>query len=377
MLEDFDNDDKSLIPQIGSVITVTGVCSSTLHIQENVATLFIRDDPRGAVSFCNKIKIDIARCENNKHEVDNLSKEINTNMHVGVKGRVEKLDKEDDVVDKDRCKMIKFKLVIDSDDHALFSQCWWPLQVGSENPNVGDFVVDDESKKVYCDADVSDEQILQYVVAFKNSFDGEIFVGVEKNGEITGMEGSNGKWCKRMSKAIGSLVPEAIEGADICRNVQEASELAHGKRCFVCVLPLYNDSSRTIGWIHVPKGEEKLYFRKVSDVHAYKRIGAETKRITNYKQLFYDLDSLASMQIEPLFEKYDEEDDEQDEEKCKSPQAYTVLEDVKHESQHELKMIFSDDPAEKIRKYYLGQYACGFLNSDGGKIFFGVQEDEQ
>ena len=392
LLEDLDNDDKSLIPQFGSVITVTGVCSSTPHIQENVATLFIRDDPRGAVSFYNKVKIVIVGCESNTHEIDILLKKINTNMHVGVKGRVEKLDKEDDVVNKDGCKMLKFKLVIDSDDHALFSvetkrpklirqfsQCWWPLQAGSKNPNVGDFIVDDESEKVYCDADVSDEQILQYVVAFKNSFDGEIFVGVEKNGEITGMEGSNGeikKLCERMSVAIGRLLPESNEGADICRNIQEASELAHRKRCFVCVLPLYNDSSRTIGWIHVPKGEDKIYFRKASDVHAYKRIWAENKRITNYKQLFCYLDSLASRQIESVFEEdCDEKDDEQDEEKSKE---YRVLKDVKHENQHhELKMIWGDNPVETILEKHLAPYACGFLNSDGGKILFGIQEDEQ
>lgn len=401
LLEDFENDDKSPIPHFGRVITVTGVCSSTPQIQGNEATLCIKDEAQGAVSFHNKVKIVIARCESNKHEIDILSKEINTNMHVGVKGRVEKLDKEDDVVNKDGCKMLKFKLVLDSDDHALFSvetkrpkmirqlsHSWWPLQACSENANelnlkVGDFIVDNDLERVYCDADTSDEILLQYVVAFKNSFDGEIFVGVKKNGEITGMEVSNGEikqWCERITKAIGNLLPESNEGADICRNMQETN--GHRNRCFVCALPLCNDSCRSIGWIHVPKGEARVYFTKASDVHAFKRVGAENKRIINYQHLFYDLDSLASRQIEPAFvEEYDEEDDDQDEKKCKWQEEYKVLKEVKHENQHhELKMIFGDNPAKTILEKYLAPHACGFLNSDegdGGNIFFGIEEDEQ
>ena len=401
LLEDFENDDKSPIPHFGSVITVTGVCSSSPHIQGDVATLFIRDEAQGAVSFHNKVKIVIARCESNKHEIDILSNEVNTNMHVGVKGRVEKLDKKDDVVNMDGCKMLKFKLVIDSDDHALFSvetkppklirqlsQCWWAQQAGSENANelnlkVGDFIVNNDSERVYCDANTSDEIILQYVVAFKNSFDGEIFVGVKKNGEITGMEVSNGEikqWCERITKAIGNLLPESNEGADICRDIQETN--GHRNRCFVCAVPLCDDSCRSIVWIHVPKGEARVYFTKASDVHAFKRVGAENKRITNYEHLFYDLDSLASRQIEPAFvEEYDEEDDEQDEEKCKSQDKYRVLKEVKHENQHhELKMIFGDNPVKTILEKYLAPHACGFLNldeGDGGSIFFGIEEDEQ
>ncbi|CAB3998738.1 Divergent AAA region [Paramuricea clavata] len=404
LLEDFENDDKSSISHFGSVITVTGVCLSSPHIQENIVTLFIRDDPQGAVSFYNKIKIDIARCESNQHEIDILLKEVNTNMHVGVKGRVEKLDKKDDVVNKDGCKMLKFKLVIDSDDHALFSvetkspklkrqlsQCWWPLQAGSENANelnlkVGDFIVDNDLERVYCDADTSDEIILRYVVAFKNSFDGEVFVGVKKNGEIAGKVVSNGeikKWCERLTNAIGNLLPQANEGADICRNIQEANELVHRKRCFVCVLPLCDDSSRALGWIHVPKGEAcKVYFTKASDVHAFQRIGAQNKRITNYEHLFYDLESLASRKIEPVFEEdYDEEDDAQNEEKCtsqKGKQEYRVLDKVNNENQHhELKMIWGENPVKTILEKYLAPYSCGFLNSDGGNIFFGIEEDEQ
>ncbi len=400
-LKDFENDHKSPIPQIGSVITVTGVCSSTPHIQGNVATLFIRDDPQGVASFYNKIKIVITGCERNKNEIDRLSKKVNTNMHVGVKGRVEKLVKEDDVVYNDGYKMLKFKLIIDSDDHALFSletkppkltrqlsQCWWPLHALSENGNelnlkVGEFIIDNDLERVYCAADTADDQILEYVVAFKNSFDGEIFVGVKENGEITGMEVDNGeikKWCEEISKAIGNLLPEANEGADICQNIKEANELIDRNRCFVCLLPLCNDSSRTIGWIHVPKGEATVYFRKASDVHAYKRVGAETKRINNYQCLFDELKSLAKRQIEPFEKECDGKDDEQDDErnKLQEREKYRVLQKIKHENQHhELKMIFGDNPAKTIQEKYLAPYACGFLNADGGSIFFGIQEDEK
>ncbi len=348
------------------------------------------------------MKIVIKGGERNKNEINNLSKDVKANMHVGVKGRVKKLEKEDDVVNNDHYKMLKFKLIVDSNDHVLFlgetrppkltrqlSQSWWPLHALSENANelnlkVGDVMVNNDLERVYCAADTTDEQILHYVVAFKNSFDGEIFAGVKENGEISGMEFSNGeikKWCEKISKAIGNLLPEANEGADICRNIQEANELVHRKRCFVYAIPLCDDNSRGVHvcWIHVPKGEAKVYFTKASDVHAFKRMGAENKRIKDYENLFYDLESLASRQIKEVFdEDYDEEDDEQDEEKGKSQEEYRILKEVKHENQqHELKMIFGDNPIKTIQEKYLAPHACGFLNSDGGSIFFGIEEDEQ
>lgn len=394
-LEDFD-DDLSPQPQFGSVITVTGVCARTPHMQGNMTTIFIRDDPQGAASFYNELKIVIKGCERIKHEIDVLLKETK----IGVKGRVEQIDGED-ILNNNGGEMLKFKLVIDSEEHhGLFSvgtkppklrrqlsQCWWPVGADVENENelninVGDFIVENDLERVYCEAGISDEQILHYVVAFKNSFDGEIFVGVEENAQITGMEVDNGgikKWRERISMAIGSLLPEANEGADICQNIQEASALVDRRRCFICVLPLCNDRNKALGWIHVPKGEARVYFIKASDVHAYKRTGVENKRIINYEDLFYSLESLACRQIEPVFEEeYDEEDDEQGGVSNNGKQEYEVLDKVSHESQHhELKMIFGDNPVNTIQEKYLGPYACGFLNSDGGNIFFGVQEDEK
>ena len=398
LIEDFEVD--ALMPQFGSVIIVTGICLDTLLVQKNLATLFIKDDPQGAANFYNKIKIVFARSEKNKNEINSLLDDLSADMLVGVKGRVEKLNKEDDVENNDSCKMLKFKLVIDSDDHVLFSaetkppkltrqlsqSCWPPhalSEYGNElNLKVGDFLLGNDLKMVYCVENTTDEQILQYVVAFKNSFDGEIFVGVKENGEITGMELSSGEvknWCEKVSKAIGTLLPGANEGADICRDIQEANICIDRRRCFVCVLPLNNDNSKGICWIHVPKGEARVYFIKESDVHAFKRIGAETKRIKDYDHLFNDLESLASRKIEPVPEEdYDEEDEEQDEEKRELGEEYRILEEVKHENQHlELKMIFGIDPLRTIRDKYLARYACGFLNSEGGSILFGVEEDEQ
>ena len=400
LLEDFQNDGKCTIPQFGSVITVTGVCLGTPHVEGNVATLFIRDDPQGAASFYNKIKIVIPRSERNKTEINSLLEDLNTDMLVSVKGRVEKLKKPDNVVNNDGCSMLEFRLVIDSDDHVLFSegtkspklvrqlaQSWWPPHALSENGKelnlkVGDFLVSNDFEMVYCAANIEHQQILQYVVGFKNSFDGEIFVGVTKNGEITGMDfGSEEikKWCEKVSDAIGTLLPGANEGADICHNMQEANKRISKRRCFVCSFPLYNDNSRSVCWIHVPKGEARVYFTKPSDVHAFKQIGGENKRVTNYEHLFYDLESLASRQIEPVPEEdYDEEDDDQDKEKYKSPEKYRILKKLEYENQYiALKMIYGDNPVKTIQEKYLAPYACGFLNSEGGSIFFGVEEDER
>ena len=237
-------------------------------------------------------------------------------------------------------------------------------------------------ERVYCDAGTSEKQILQYVVAFKNCFDGEIFVGVKGNGEVTGMELSSGeitKLCNKISEAIASIKPGANEGADICRNIQEANECVNRKRCFVCTISLCNDKDRRICWIHVPKGEARVYFTKPSDVHAFKRIGAVNQRIENYDHLFYDLESLASRKIEPILEEdYDEEDNMQDEKKGKSPEKYRILNKLGCENQRrEFKMILGDNPIKIIQECYLASYPCGFLNSDGGSIFFGVEEDEQ
>ena len=398
--QDFQNDNSPIPQLIGSVITVTGACSSALHVRKNIATLFIRDDLRGAASFHNKIKIVITRNERNKHEINNLLEDLSTDMLVGVKGRVEKLDEEDDDVNSDGCKTLNFKLVIDSDDHVLFSmetippkltrqlsQSWWPSHALSETGNVlnlkvGDILACNDLKMVYCAANTSYQEILQYVVAFKNTFDGDIFVGVKENGEITGMELSSGQvknWCEKVSMAIEKLLPRCNEGADICYNIEEAIDYVDRRRCFVCALSLYNGNSRRIFWIHVPKGEARVYFIKESDVHAFKRIGAENRRITNYEHLFYDLESLASRRIEPIPEEdYDEEDDEQEKEKSTSQEKYRVLKEVRHEIQGlEFKMIFGDNPIKTIQQKYLGPYACGFLNSEGGSIFFGMEEDEQ
>ena len=399
-VEDFENNNKPLSD--GNVVTITGVCSSPPRIQGNAATLFVRDDPQGAVGFYNELKVVVRGSKNNMREVSALSKEIVGNMHVGMKGRVQKLQKED-FVRRDGFKMIQFKLIVDSDDHVVFSvatqrqkltrqlsQHWWPLDAWCEDTHelklkVGDYIVDNDLERVYCDANVSDKQILEYVVAFKNSCDGEIFVGVEKDGKVTGIEVDDGKIknrCEDLSKAIAKLLPESINGADICRNIQEAKDSYHRNRCFVHAIALCNDNNRKIVWIHVRHGEAKVYFTKPSDVHAYKRVGAENKLIENYEHLFYDLESLAYRKIEPVYEEdYDEKDDEDDDEKSKGQgkkQSYSVLEKVENENQNqELKMIFGDDPLKTIKEKYLAPHACGFLNSDGGNIFFGIEEDQK
>ena len=400
LLEDFQNDDKSTIPQYGSVITVTGVCLSAPIVQGNFATLFIRDDAQGAVSFYSKIKIVITGGVENKNEINSLSKDLGTGMHVGVKGRVERLNKEDDVETKDGCKMLRFRLVIDSDDHALFSreieppkltrqlsQSWWPSPALSENGDelvvkVGDFLVLNVGNNVYCTVNTEPEHILKHVVAFKNTFDGEILVGVTENGEITGMELCSGEiknWCDKINKDIGILLPRSNEGPVICHNIQEANNYVDRRRCFVCVLPLYNDKSRSICWIHVPKGEAKVYFTKPSDVHAFKQIGVENRRIKDYDHLFNHLELLANRKIEPVPEEdYDEKDDEQDEEKSELEKEYRILEELVYENHHhKFKMIFGDNPKRTIQEKYLASNACGFLNSEGGSIFFGIQKDER
>ena len=272
------------------------------------------------------------------------------------------------------------KLPLKLTRHVL--QAWWPPHALSENGNqfnlnVGDIIVKNLLERVYLDANVSDNEILNNVLAFKNNFDGEIFLGVKENGEITGMNFS-GNRREEIAKAIGELLPDDYEGADTCENVKEAIDLFLKNKCFVCSLKLSPPNVTSIGWIHVPKSEARVCFRKPSDTNVHKRVGAENKLVHNCDHLFGELESLSSRQIEKFNRKDDKEGDMRyKEEKIKSQEEKTVLEVIKHENQHnESKMIFAKDPVKKIKDTYLAEYIGGFLNSSGGTISFGIQEDK-
>ncbi|XP_028397256.1 uncharacterized protein LOC114521065 isoform X2 [Dendronephthya gigantea] len=251
-------------------------------------------------------------------------------------------------------------------------------QVDGELLSVGS-KIKKTNRRIFLPVTSSFDEIRKNVVAFKNSFDGDIFVGVEFDGEVSPrslVEGDLVQWREKMAAKIGAILPGADDQVCFCKNFDEAAGKI-GKECFISIIKLNNSPDIPLGiiWIHVPHGQEKIYFSKATDVPAFVRVGAETKRMNNYKELFSLLESLKYRVIRPS------RDFEQIYEEARSNMAskhtYKLFKTKKAES-HELefKMVFSQDPVKKIAEEYISKYCCGFLNSHSGTIYFGVQEDE-
>ena len=388
-----DGDIATLKP--GDIISMSGICRKKPERVGKLVIFPLGDDPPGAACPLNQkdeIKVEVRT----KNENPDLWTKINKDTPVAVRGRVEILDG----------ITSKFKLVVDADHHGLvyqqkstgalsrqLSQPWYiemgfyPCVVDEEKLDVG-AIIEKTTDRIFCTSSVPDSEIKQIAVAFKNSLGGDIFVGVEGDGKATGMEFTQGdavKWREKISMIIGHILPESNEQMSICASENEAGENT-GRKSFVSVMLLGNfaardsEKVRVIVRIHVTKGEAKVYFSKPSDVHAYVRVGAETKRITDCSDLFSRLDSLCSRTIQPIADEdaFVEEQCNEAIEQMKHPTKYKVFKKLRFENQErEFKMIFAGKPVQIILNRYLDQYACGFLNSSGGTVLFGVQENER
>ena len=410
-LEDFSTDGKSATPKFGSLVMVRGVLETKPKMigHFGFGTLLVRDEPQGAASSFSVLKIDIISCDANEklrpHTIRNLLEKLKRGTKMAIKGRVDVLKDADLVETSTYREILRFKIVIDSDHHSIayverntpvferqISQPQW-----LHNFKVGEFVKN-AVDRVFLDSTNIDNimdigKIMKYVVAYKNCLHGNILIGVkydsENNmGQVTGMdwgESEIANWREKLSIAIGSILPAPSEAAAICSTEEEVLDL-YEQKSFILVKAL-TGSKRKMVWIHVPKGEARLYVTKASDVHAYVRTGPETKRITDFNELFCRLDSLGSRTIEPMSD--DELDVNKQYEELRAQNdglqsKYQVLKQLDQENkelgyesqEQEFKMIFGDDPVKTIQEKYLTHYSCGFLNSVGGSILFGVQEDE-
>ena len=408
-LYDLVNDNTHAIPKPGRIIAINGICGGEPQYDDGFGTILLRDDPPGAVSVFNHLKVDIRGRNGNKdlrpHAVEKLLKKMRSGISVGVRGRVEKLDERK--VPKDPAyETSTFKLIVDSDFHALVymesssaplsrqlsqpryvQQGIYSFVMDGKSPRVGD-IIENRPMRIFCKSTVSDNEIKRLVVAFKNSGDGDILVGVEENGKVTGMEFTQGellKWREKITMIIGQILPKSNEEISICATDEEARKSV-GKKCFISVMKL-GDSAvgeveivSVVARIHVTKGAAPVYFSKPTDIHAFVRVGAENKRFSDYADLFSRLDSLCSRTVTPIAddESHVEQQCNKAVEEMEGKEKYRVFKTISFETQErEFKMIFGDKPVDTIEKKYLAQYSCGFLNSMGGNIFFGVQEDEQ
>ena len=406
-LDQLVNSGETAIPAEGSIVCISGICCGKPE-SKNGRTILLREDPNDAKSFFNKLKIDIRAKNTNKQlntkAVKKFLQKISCGTHVAVLGRVEKLD-QDYVPEKGFFEALKFKLVVDSDDHGLVymetevvlallsrqqsqSSSYtyiYPATFDGKRLNVGG-VINKTEKIVFCKGTASSDEIKKFVIAFKNSFAGDIFVGVEESGEITGMEGTHSQltdWREKIGKTIGNILPGTADSVSFCGNDEEARTKID-KECFISVMGLGDCNSEVekvsvIARIHVLKGSSAVYFSTQKDVNAFVRVGAETRVITNYQEFFSCLESLSSRKIKLITDKKLYVKDQIDKTFAEKTEVQrNVLTDFGYESDRcEFKMIFSNNPVKKIVEEYVAQYCCGFLNSNSGTIYFGVQEDEE
>ena len=387
----------------GNIISVSGICWKKPERLGELVTFLLRDDPPGAASSFNQLKIDLQTKSENQNfireTVEDVLKKIGTGTPVAVRGRVEKLDNEGQ-----SSETLGFKLVIDTDHHALVyeekqtralsrqrSQPWYvemgiyPCAVDEKSLDVGG-IIEKTNDRIFCNFAAPDSEIKKIAVAFRNSSGGDIFVGVEGGGKVTGMESTLGevvKWKEKISTIIGQILPESKEQMSTCASEEDARENKTRNKSFVSVMKLGNsavrnvEKVRVIARIHVTKGTDRVYFSKQSDVHAYVRVGPETKRITDYSDLFSRLDSLRTRTIQPIVEEDSFIEQQCDETIKQKNDTYNIFKELKFENQEqEFIMIFGDKPVGKIENN-IAQCTCGFLNSSGGRILFGVQEDER
>ena len=217
-------------------------------------------------------------------------------------------------------------------------------------------------------------------MAFKNSFDGDIFIGVNSDGLVSGinlLESELVKWREKMGEMIGAIVPGTDELVYFCENCKEAI-LNVGKECFISIVKLGNDDldDACVIWIHVPKGREKLYFSTEKDVTAFVRVAAQTKRMANCDTLFTLLASLRYRKIGPT-PNFDEVFNNAVL-KMDGERTYEFFREMESYESHEkeFKVVFNDDPVKKIVEKYVAEYCCALLNSGSdGTIYFGIQEE--
>ena len=387
------------VPEDGEIISVRGICRTDPVEEDGTFSIILSDDALDSLDVAG-VSIDVVT--NTKHEllhpeaVKAWLRKIEPVTYVCVKGRVAKSKLESYPAS------LRFRIIVDSeiDSFVHFDKKEEFLSPAPEISRQSsthlemhrarvdgillkkNSVIAKTNRRVFCCETIIDEImkkknkedniIKKYAVAFKNSFDGDIYVGVEDSGVVSGVrlaEGDLLKWREKIAQIIGGILPGTDEQLSFCENYDEA-EAKVGKECFILIMKLCDEANEDEGviWIHIPKGSEKIYFCK--GVPAFVRVGAETKQMTNYKEFFSLLESLKyritgpSQNLSKLNERV--------------KHTYKLFKTKRPEShEREFKMVFSQNPVKKIGEEYVAKYCCGFLNSHPGTIYFGVQENNE
>ena len=412
-VDSFSIDDISKSqPAVGTIVSVTGLCSSRPRFAGSAGSILLRNDPPFGETFL-ELKVDLRVCPDSrlltKHKVS-AALEVKLGKPFFIRGRVERLE-EGFASMKKGFQVLPFKVVVDSDAHAAareevqmerslnrqFSSPWpiecgiFPAEGSTREPLFEGDTLTKAPGVLWCSSDDKTEKIMESVVALKNSMPGDIYVGVKENGCLVGTRVSKEQIIQRreeLAKAIGGILPSVNAPLAMCDSSSNAQELVDKDKTFVAAMWLpsqetnlddlkEDDLITTLFRIHVVKGSLPLHLIKQRDSHAYTRVGTETKLMNDYEDLFSRLESLASRKVPEK----KASDIEQEVHKAstyeKNEETYNLFKKLRFETdKREFKVIYGD-PKHIILKKYISEYTASFLNTAGGDIYFGVEEDSK
>ena len=394
-------------PANGAVISVKGLCSLKPNNRGGAGSVWLKNDPPEGETL--NLKVDIRACSGSniltKHTISPVLK-MKVDEKLFVRGRVEfdKTKKPESM--QEGFKTLPFIIIVDSDQHAAFreeveakcSSTPRPIECGiflaersAQEPLFENDILHSTPGILCCPPNSSEDKIKECVVALKNCQTGDIFVGVSDKGAVIGSKMSRNKVMKERVKLVQDLrtiLPRVDQPISICKTAAESHELVRREKDFVAFMRVQSNTPRPaedleeteeisiLRRIHVVKESSLISFVKPEHTRAYVRVGTETKAMTDYEDLFYRLESLASRNIPTkTSEAIDHEVNKASVYEV-SDQSYQLFESYLFETDKtEFKKILGD-PKKIILKEYVKKYSASFLNSDGGDILFGIREDQ-
>lgn len=373
----------------------------------------LRNDPLSGGTFL-ELKIDIRACPDStiltKHVISTILN-VKLGEQLFVRGKVQRLEKGLKSMKKG-FQILPFKIIVDSDQHAAFRKdvkvqrsylrqlsIPWPTECGifpaegsTQEPLFQNDSLENTFGSLFCPPDAPPEKVKENAVALKNSLTGDIFVGVNDDGTVVGSRVFRDAIIQKrdsLVRALSGILPNVNEGFSICTTAAQAHEFVEKKKDFVAAMWLQSktlssvddveetDNISILFRIHVVKGTSVVHFARQDHTHAYTRVGTETKLMTDYEDLFSRLESLASRNIPEKTPT----DINQEVNKAStyepSEKLYPLFKRISFETETTEFKVIVGDPKKIILKDYVKKYAASFINSDGGDIQFGIDEDRK
>lgn len=371
----------------------------------------LRNDPEKDGTFL-ELKVDIRACPDSKiltkHKISTVLN-VKLSDQLFVRGKVERLDKGLKSMKKG-FEILPFKLVVDSDEHAAFRKdvkvqrsyqrqlsMPWPTECGifpaegsTQEPVFHNDILESTRGILYCPPDTPSDKIKEIAVALKNTMTGDIFVGVTSDGTVTGSRVARDEIIRkrdRLARAVGGILPSVDQTVGVCTSAVQAHEYVEKEKDFVAAMWLQpktpslvedlgeREDISILFRIHLVKGTSVVNFAKPEHSHVYIRVGTETKIMTDFEDLFNRLESLASRNIPEKTPTCINQEVDKASIYEVGEGNYHLFKKVSFETDKtEFKVIFGD-PKKVILHDHVKKYAASFLNSDGGDILFGIEED--